>query len=57
MARHKRDSNVQVQELEDANRLTPVIHDDDVSYLYVQVRGWHACKRHEHAKMHYWSCR
>jgi AP-1 complex subunit mu len=25
-----------VQELEDANRLTPVIHDDDVSYLYVQ---------------------
>jgi len=27
-----------VQELEDANRLTPVIYDDGVSYLYVQVR-------------------
>lgn len=30
--------HMQVQELEDANRLTPVIHDDGVSYLYVQVR-------------------
>lgn len=29
--------HAQVQELEDANRLTPVIYDDGVSYLYVQV--------------------
>lgn len=27
-----------MQELEDANKLTPVIYDDGVSYLYVQAR-------------------
>lgn len=28
-----------VQELEDSNSLTPVIYDEGVSYLYVQVSG------------------